>query len=232
VFQLVHNLFQSEFTTECDLVLRLSCSSIVSFLQGYPVAVYVFVLVFASLLFIVCILCVCFFTLCPLNYARYTAGCVHHWSTFSCITRAGMSTDRETEIRSLVEDVRNGGYVRLDSHGWTGNLRNLRHLNGSQCVNSVWRRHFMNVGKFVLSSVEASSFLMNWVIVAVQGICRLANWQVLSVWLTDTSSRSNPTAYFKLVAVKLIRGICSDMLAFLQRPVSDYLRILLRFNGM
>ena len=93
-------------------------------------------------------------------------------------------------------------------------------------VNSVWRRHFLNVGKFVLSFVEASSFLMNWVIVAVQGICQLGNWQVLSVWLTDTSTRSNPPAYFKLAAVKLIRGMCPDMPAFLQRPISDYLRIL------
>jgi hypothetical protein len=43
----VHNIFQSEFSTVCDLVLPLSVSSILSFPQVLPVAAYV---VFSSLL--------------------------------------------------------------------------------------------------------------------------------------------------------------------------------------
>jgi hypothetical protein len=44
----VHSLFQSEFSTECDLLLSLSICSICSL--GHPVAAYVFFLVFPSLL--------------------------------------------------------------------------------------------------------------------------------------------------------------------------------------
>jgi len=40
--------FHSEFFKECALVLSLSISSILSFLEGHPVAVYVFFLVFQS----------------------------------------------------------------------------------------------------------------------------------------------------------------------------------------
>jgi hypothetical protein len=40
----------SEFSTQCDLVLPVSISTILSFPQGHPVAAYVFFLVFPSLL--------------------------------------------------------------------------------------------------------------------------------------------------------------------------------------
>ena len=50
VFRQVHSLFQSKFSTECDLVLPLSIDGIFSFPQGHPVASYVFFLVFPSLL--------------------------------------------------------------------------------------------------------------------------------------------------------------------------------------
>ena len=46
----VHGPFQSEFSTECDLVLPLSTCSILSFHLGHPVAAYVFFLVLPSLL--------------------------------------------------------------------------------------------------------------------------------------------------------------------------------------
>jgi hypothetical protein len=39
---LVRSLFQSEFSAQCDLVLRLSIYSIFSFRQRHPVAAYVF----------------------------------------------------------------------------------------------------------------------------------------------------------------------------------------------
>ena len=51
VLQLFHGPFQSEFPTECDLVLPLSISSIFSFPKGYPVAAHVFFLVFPLLMF-------------------------------------------------------------------------------------------------------------------------------------------------------------------------------------
>jgi hypothetical protein len=51
VFWQVHNPFQREFSTECDLVITLSISLILSFPCGHPVAVYVIFLVFPSLLF-------------------------------------------------------------------------------------------------------------------------------------------------------------------------------------
>jgi len=44
-------LFQSEFSTESDLELRLSISSTLSFSEGPSVAAYVFILVFSSVLF-------------------------------------------------------------------------------------------------------------------------------------------------------------------------------------
>jgi len=44
------SLFQREYSTECDLVLPLQISSILSFPSGHPVAAYVFFLVFLSLL--------------------------------------------------------------------------------------------------------------------------------------------------------------------------------------
>jgi hypothetical protein len=43
---MVHSLFQSEFSIECDLVLPLAISSILSFLKGHPVIDYVLFLVF------------------------------------------------------------------------------------------------------------------------------------------------------------------------------------------
>jgi hypothetical protein len=46
----VRSPFQSEFSTQYDLVLPLSISSNLSFPQGHPVAAYVFFLVFSSLL--------------------------------------------------------------------------------------------------------------------------------------------------------------------------------------
>ena len=45
VLRQVHSLFQSEFSTGYDLVLRLSVSSILSFPQGHPVAACVFFLI-------------------------------------------------------------------------------------------------------------------------------------------------------------------------------------------
>jgi hypothetical protein len=50
VLQQVHNLFQREFATECDLVLPVSNFSILSFLCCKPVAANVFYLVYSSLL--------------------------------------------------------------------------------------------------------------------------------------------------------------------------------------
>jgi hypothetical protein len=44
-----HSLFQSQFSTECDLVLPLSISSIFSCPQDHPIAAYAFFLVFLSL---------------------------------------------------------------------------------------------------------------------------------------------------------------------------------------
>jgi hypothetical protein len=46
VLRQVHNLFQSEFCTDSNLVLLIS--SILYFPQGQPVAAYVFFLVFPS----------------------------------------------------------------------------------------------------------------------------------------------------------------------------------------
>jgi hypothetical protein len=50
VLRQVRSLFQSEFSTGCDLVLPLSTSSILYFPEGYPVAAYAFFLVFPSFL--------------------------------------------------------------------------------------------------------------------------------------------------------------------------------------
>jgi hypothetical protein len=50
VLRQVHGLFQSEFCTECDLVLPLSIYSVLSFPESHPVAAYIFFLVFPSLL--------------------------------------------------------------------------------------------------------------------------------------------------------------------------------------
>jgi hypothetical protein len=50
VLHQVHSLFQSLFSTECDMVLSLSISSILSFPEGHPVAAYVFFFVFPSLI--------------------------------------------------------------------------------------------------------------------------------------------------------------------------------------
>jgi hypothetical protein len=44
------SLFQSQFSTECDLVLPLSISSILSLPEGHSVTAYVFFPVFSSLL--------------------------------------------------------------------------------------------------------------------------------------------------------------------------------------
>ena len=46
----VHSLFQSEFSTECDLVLCLSITRIFSFTSCHPVAPYIFFVAFTSLL--------------------------------------------------------------------------------------------------------------------------------------------------------------------------------------
>jgi hypothetical protein len=46
----VHRLSQSEFSTEYDLVLPLSISSILSFPECHPVAAYAFFLAFPSIL--------------------------------------------------------------------------------------------------------------------------------------------------------------------------------------
>jgi len=45
-----HSLYQSEFSTECNLVLSLSIFSVLSFPYGYPVVFYVFFLVLQLLL--------------------------------------------------------------------------------------------------------------------------------------------------------------------------------------
>jgi len=47
----VHGFFQSEFSTECDLVLPHVIYTTLSFVSGHPLAAYVFFLVFSSLLF-------------------------------------------------------------------------------------------------------------------------------------------------------------------------------------
>ena len=44
----IHSLFQSEFSTQCNLVLLLSFSSIFWFSQGHTVAAYIFFLVLPS----------------------------------------------------------------------------------------------------------------------------------------------------------------------------------------
>jgi len=46
----VHSLFQSQFSTQCDLVLPMSISSILSYPEVHPVAAYVFFLVVPSLI--------------------------------------------------------------------------------------------------------------------------------------------------------------------------------------
>jgi hypothetical protein len=46
----IHSVFRGEFPIECDLVLPLSISSILSFSSGHPVAAYVFFIVFPRLL--------------------------------------------------------------------------------------------------------------------------------------------------------------------------------------
>ena len=51
ILRQVHSLFQSEFSTQRDLVLPLSISGTLNFCYGHPVAAYVFFLVFPSLLF-------------------------------------------------------------------------------------------------------------------------------------------------------------------------------------
>jgi hypothetical protein len=51
VLRQVNSLFQSEFSTECDLVLPLSISSVLSFPYGHIVAAYVVSLVFPPLLY-------------------------------------------------------------------------------------------------------------------------------------------------------------------------------------
>jgi hypothetical protein len=45
-----HRLFHSLFSTECDLVLSLSVSNILSFPQGHPAAAYIIFLVLPSVL--------------------------------------------------------------------------------------------------------------------------------------------------------------------------------------
>jgi hypothetical protein len=50
VLRQVHSLFQSEFAPECDVVLHIPISRILSFPQGHPVAVYSLFLVFPPLL--------------------------------------------------------------------------------------------------------------------------------------------------------------------------------------
>ena len=44
-----HSNFQSQFYTQCDLVLPLSIYNIPSFPEGHPVAAYIFFIVFPSL---------------------------------------------------------------------------------------------------------------------------------------------------------------------------------------
>jgi hypothetical protein len=46
VLRQVHNLFRSEFSKECNLMLPLSISITVPFPYSHPVAAYVFFLVF------------------------------------------------------------------------------------------------------------------------------------------------------------------------------------------
>jgi len=50
VFRQVHTFFQSDFSTQCDLALSISVSSILSFPSFHPVAAHVFFLVFPFLL--------------------------------------------------------------------------------------------------------------------------------------------------------------------------------------
>jgi hypothetical protein len=50
VLQPVHNLFQNELSTGCDILLPLSISSILPFPLGHPVTAYVFFLVFPELM--------------------------------------------------------------------------------------------------------------------------------------------------------------------------------------
>ena len=50
VLREVHSIIQSKFSTQCDLVLPLSVSSILQFPSGHPLADYVFFLPFPSLL--------------------------------------------------------------------------------------------------------------------------------------------------------------------------------------
>ena len=50
VLREVSNLFRSKYSTQCDLVLLLSIFSILSFPWDFPVAAYIFFLVFPSLL--------------------------------------------------------------------------------------------------------------------------------------------------------------------------------------
>jgi len=50
VLQHAHNLIRSEFSTECDIVLPLSITSILAVRQGHPVAAYAFLIVFPSLM--------------------------------------------------------------------------------------------------------------------------------------------------------------------------------------
>jgi hypothetical protein len=45
-----HSLFQSQFSTQCDLVLPMSIYSIISYPEVHPIAAYVFFLVLPSLL--------------------------------------------------------------------------------------------------------------------------------------------------------------------------------------
>jgi len=52
VLRLVHSLFHSDFSTECDTVFPVSSiSSMLYFLQGYLGAAYVFFFVFPSLIY-------------------------------------------------------------------------------------------------------------------------------------------------------------------------------------
>jgi ABC-type multidrug transport system permease subunit len=50
VYSLIHSFLQSHFIIEYDLVLLLSISSITFLPYGYPVAAYLFFLIFLSLL--------------------------------------------------------------------------------------------------------------------------------------------------------------------------------------
>ena len=50
VLRQVHSLCQTQFSTECGIVLLLPISRILSFPEGHPIAAYIFFLVFPSLL--------------------------------------------------------------------------------------------------------------------------------------------------------------------------------------